>query len=422
MGEVERGCIGELDLVNYKNCLGGILCDVCDRENCNQNVYPDDRLRCFVCDSASDASCKENPANEKICPVFNENQVCVSKVTSVQSIVRGCSEQVQCENDNIYDCELCPLHSCNTAKLLNLRSVGNSGVWQDIPLTCLECEEDSCTTSENVNKVQCKNNPEQNCVTVFDGETVISRGCADPVYEKHIDHCRSNAGNCYECKSNECNSLTSKTSLTTCVTCESSTNLDCVEKPRTITPTRKCDGKCMTAVHLLAGRINPTYEVVRSCLNDKDSVDANACDGVNCKPCEGERCNIDIMEYNVLSCNHCLGDCEFVESKKCNLISNNDKCFMRFDATNTVVEMGCASKFTDEELTSNARDLFLCDDRDNCNQYNALPQENFCVLCNSNEDEACSTDPSKIAKLTSCKIPPHSSCFSKVNKGIFIDF
>lgn len=352
-----------------------------------------------------------------MCPVYNENQVCVSKVTSGEGIIRGCSEEVKCENDSLYDCEICTTNSCNKAKLLNLRSIGKPGAWQPLPLTCLQCEGEECssTPKENV----CQGDIEQNCVSVFSGDKVISRGCTADVYGQHIDHCRNNPGSCHECKSNKCNDLSSKATLKSCLSCASSTDPNCAENIDLITSYRQCSGKCMTALHPLTDDENPRFEIVRSCLNDKDSDDAEACNDNKCKACEGDKCNTDILEIKSLSCNHCVGDCELYESKKCSIYKENDQCFMRFDETNSVVEMGCASEFTEQELSENARDFFLCDG-DNCNDYPSLPKVNYCLYCNSNTNPDCASNPDKVTTATGCGTPPHSTCFSRINQGLFI--
>lgn len=414
-GSTERGCLNNLYDEEFVSCLNGSSdsCTACTGANCNNKIFPSDRATCHICDSASNSDCTSNPNSLSVCPRYEENDICVTSYRNGIT-TRGCGSSLVCDATNPRVCSKCQGAGCNTIDLAaNIDN--NFGKWQDLPLTCLKCEGDSCN-SETLEEETCSNNYEQDCVTVFDATgKVVRRGCEFTVSES----CAVSGNDCFNCKSNKCNTASAKTDFNECIYCNSNDDLNCVWNPLSSAHRkRQCQGGCMTALYASTSGDNPSYDLIRTCLNDKEAADQTKCSDEYCSACTGANCNSDNLPTERHSCYFCEnGDCQEPVSKMCPLYKADDQCFIWFDEFNSVEEMGCISSFRNQQIENilATKRALLCKG-DNCNDFSILPQAQECAVCDSNENPLCATNAFEIGSINSCSMMPYTDCYSKLKE------
>ena len=415
-GHTERGCLSSLPTDVFISCNDGhpdSKCKVCTDNNCNKNIYPSNRQRCYRCDSSSDPNCEDEPNTLQACPIYQTSDGCVTQW--VDGITRrGCSSEMTCKDLGRKNCRTCSGIGCNDIDLAS-QDIGKLGMFTGLPLTCYRCNGiESCSSSLGALDV-CTGNIEQTCVTAFDEDgNVVARGCSDSLEST----CQSDGKLCFDCKSNACNLARNENEFIDCISCDAENDKDCTFNVGSVKRSRKCYKTCMTALYPRTQDENPVYELVRTCLDDKDLDDRNICEtsqDPKCKSCSGEKCNTDDLGSRK-SCYQCKGDeCQDPKQQTCRAVMDHDQCFVQWDETSSIVEMGCKSKYDPEEVNIllKAQQLWLCDE-DNCNHFDNLPKAQRCLLCNSRTDSKCSTNPSEVKSTTNCAKEPYTQCYSRV--------
>lgn len=423
-GATERGCLSNLYDDEFTSCLNGTsaTCKSCKGNNCNSDIFPEDRLKCHICESTSDSNCEASPNSLATCPSYTSEDTCVTAIRN-DITYRGCSSSLVCDATNPRKCVKCSGEGCNTVNLAKKQD-DNYGKWQDLPLTCLTCVDSECNSAETTRSEVCELNNEQDCMTVFNTNgKVVRRGCADVVESEYGTYCDSNEGSCYGCKSNDCNTAESTAEYVECVYCDTNNNLECLWNPSSSEhKIRQCQGGCMTALYPSDSSTSPGYDLIRTCLNDKEQADQTTCIGGkddNCKACSDNECNIENVPEYRLSCFTCEGaNCEEPETQLCPLYKDNDQCYIRFDETNSVSEMGCVSSFRNQQLENiiKTKRVTICSG-DNCNTLNNLPMAQKCAVCHSEDDVSCAVQPIEIGSFDTCSMFPHTGCFSKLTES-----
>lgn len=420
-GTTERGCLSNLHDDEFLGCLNGTsrTCKSCGGDLCNIEIYPTNRLMCHICDSNVERSCENKPNSLSICPNYYPDDTCVTAFRN-NATYRGCSSSLACDVTNPLACVECIGNGCNTINLA-AKQDDNFGMWQDLPLICLSCSGHDCNSEQTTKSVVCRINNKQDCMTVFnDNGEVIVRGCSDNITS---EFCSVNDGNCYRCKSNKCNTATSISNFEDCVYCNSHNSHECVWDPLSDShKTRKCDGGCMTALYPSYGSNSSTFELIRSCLNDKELSAQKICisgKDKKCSACNSKKCNtIDIPE-NRLSCFSCKGElCVDPVAKLCPLYRESDQCFIQFDGRNSISEMGCVSSFRNQNLEGiiKTKRIHLCSGS-NCNRLSQLPGAQSCTVCNSTDNVFCAVDPLAIGTVRTCTMMPFTNCYSKLTRS-----
>lgn len=366
-----------------------------------------------MCSSSNSDSCETSPDASEICLTFTPDDKCVTLIDGNGFTVRGCSSQVTCDASDSSSCQICEGNDCNVSNLKR-KSDGKPGQWQSLPLTCLTCSGADDCKSGNTQQT-CSG--DEYCMTVFDSSgEVINRGCSNAVEELQGSYCDINYDHCFNCNSNLCNTASVISDYSECIYCDSKTNPECALNPTDVKQSRKCHGACMTALYPLTN--SSVYEVVRSCLDDKEETDQNVCvDGTSdeCKACSGPLCNVALLPESRLSCYSCIDDsCAEPEPSYCIKYKPNDQCFMLFNDRSDIVQMGCVSDLEDSFISNNLHRLYMCSSPDNCNGFENIPKTTMCALCDSNEDPDCASLPQNVPTVTQCTSLPHTQCFSKV--------
>ncbi|KAH8300340.1 hypothetical protein KR044_013243 [Drosophila immigrans] len=420
-GHTERGCMTTLEAEDYLECQSGsnaTKCTTCNGDNCNTNLQPvaADRLSCHVCHSEENANCEVSPDASALCVVHRPGQMCVTRIDVDGFTVRDCGDTLSCESDDPQSCQRCLGENCNTVNLQR-RSDGQPGGWgQQLPLSCLSCNDTTACAASSVPALACAGNSEY-CMTVLDASgQVQSRGCSNVVETAFSAYCDANDGKCHNCNSNDCNNAATVDSYTQCIYCESSVNSDCIADALLVTRRRQCNGKCMTAMKPVSG--TEGYDLVRGCLDDKDPEEQALCvagSDKNCVACEGDACNVAEIEVDRLSCNVCTDtdDCAEPDQAVCLNYSPTDRCYMLFDRTASVSAMGCRSDLTAYFIEDKLEFLWFCEGN-NCNSYANIPKPNTCKVCSSDDDENCAVDPNKITQYDNCNVLPNTGCMTRV--------
>lgn len=287
--------------------------------------------------------------------------------------------------------------------------------WHTGPINCYNCTdaEDCAAGAGRLRK--CEGNDAQSCVAVFASNgSVIERGCSD------ILESTCSTQECYECRSHGCNNLTSNAQLIECVSCDAASDENCYYDYELVTETRQCHGHCITALYPRTSDAGAPLELVRTCLDDLDLDDREACaEGTlaNCAACSTAKCNtVEIGTHG--SCNVCSGtaDCANPQSKTCRAVAANgqqEQCFIQLDEAGEVAEQGCLSQYnvSDVATLQSEKRLWLCTG-ENCNVISALPSPQECILCSSRTEKNCSIAPADTETFTTCSNTLNTDCYA----------
>lgn len=63
-GATVRGCKGVLTSADDRECSNNLTCSVSSGQGSNNKIIPQNRLKCYHCDSRVEASCSEKPTNK----------------------------------------------------------------------------------------------------------------------------------------------------------------------------------------------------------------------------------------------------------------------------------------------------------------------------------------------------------------------
>ncbi|EDW91184.1 uncharacterized protein LOC6530559 [Drosophila yakuba] len=289
--------------------------------------------------------------------------------------------------------------------------------WHSGPINCYECSTlDECSAGSGTLR-KCLGNDGQSCVAIFNSNgAVIERGCSDNLESS----CTASGDDCYECRSHGCNFLKTKENFLDCVVCDAQSDDNCVFDIELVTERRKCNQQCITALYPTNSEEGAPLELVRSCLDDLDLDDREACSEgslENCVACSTASCNKEELGVRG-SCNVCKGDCSNPQSKTCRAVPSGDKpesCFIEIDTSGAIYEMGCLSQYnvSDVTLMETNKQLWYCTG-DNCNVESALAKPQTCKLCSSRTDDDCAVAPENVESVTVCESLVNTDCYSRI--------
>ncbi|KAH8253968.1 hypothetical protein KR032_007880 [Drosophila birchii] len=394
-GVTQRGCVSSLPRAQLTACLAGTgLCQVCEGDHCNVDIYPADRRQCQRCNSLTDPNCSSAPDAGEPCLHYLEDEGCSAKLVDGETY-RGCQREFTCDDSDKQHCRMCSgKDNCNVADLLS-SNIGYPKLWATPPVNCYTCNGTDCQGASTGTLRKCVGNDEQNCATVFDESgLVVLRGCSDTLYEdaELLQYCDENAGNCKFCKSTGCNNATKLDTYVDCLFCDASDGPDCVRQVGDVSRTLSCQGSCFTGLYSRnRSQTNPVLDLARGCLDDLEYDDRVACAAgtlQNCVSCTGASCNKADVPEDRLSCNFCEDSaCENLGSQLCLGHRSEDQCYILVDDED-VKAMGCASDLEENFLVDNRRDLYLCSG-DDCNTKDKLQKPIACYVCDSISDDKC---------------------------------
>jgi len=118
-GFTVRGCAAELDEIILTNCSTE-TCGVCigiqfqPVFGCNNEIFPEHRRQCHICQEPVNGSCDGIPQDvPTVCDIFHPTDRCFVHRTAT-TITRGCMSDHRaslCANPS--DCHICELSGCN---------------------------------------------------------------------------------------------------------------------------------------------------------------------------------------------------------------------------------------------------------------------------------------------------------------------
>lgn len=218
-----RGCFSGDDNPNDK------FFKICTSDNCNTQVVPDHRIKCFQCDEKSNANCPISGSNYpplRFCQKYNTNAseecyVILDKKTN--KIRRGCVTDLEYDEKECEDgiCEICDFDGCNRVPK-----------YRNPSLFCVKCESssdrnNSCLWGHEFNVGEsCTNTVEfgtqELCFTSIGKDGGVKRGCLN---DQNTNVCENNS--CETCFTASCNRQ--NIVKQSCVICNSTTTPSCAE-------------------------------------------------------------------------------------------------------------------------------------------------------------------------------------------------
>lgn len=112
----ERGCVSDLDSQANALCVRGTDCSLCSSTSgtCNSLEYPTGWRRCFQCDSAVDATCKNAQSGvAPYCATYSSDSQCSTIVQQDGRTVRKCAAAGSQECTGSAKCHSCTTNGCN---------------------------------------------------------------------------------------------------------------------------------------------------------------------------------------------------------------------------------------------------------------------------------------------------------------------
>ncbi|XP_037828614.1 uncharacterized protein LOC119616326 [Lucilia sericata] len=158
---------------------------------------------------------------------------------------------------------------------------------------CYSCEGINCLrTSKIANKATCVD-PVDNCVTVFEGLTVVARGCYSILPEEYRNKCDNlSDSECHKCYKNLCNDR----GAISCLQCSSSNNKECSSAATNLETTR-CP--ISTSPNSYCYTRQSSGNIERGCLVDSNEqlkcLADNSCD--MCIPDGEMACNRESVDH-----------------------------------------------------------------------------------------------------------------------------
>lgn len=117
-GHTVRGCLADQSQSDFLDCYTGsnsTYCSTCNATSCNNEIFPADRLSCYVCNSNNDQACESSPTNATVCPIYSPEETCTQYLLN-STTIRGCSSQFPCAGEK---CSPCDTSACNDKDLNN---------------------------------------------------------------------------------------------------------------------------------------------------------------------------------------------------------------------------------------------------------------------------------------------------------------
>ncbi|XP_070502926.1 proprotein convertase subtilisin/kexin type 5-like [Chironomus tepperi] len=419
---LERGCLADITECNNS------ICKSCTGTNCNNAIFPEDRMSCKFCVGDS---CSNGPLKDKICTNYINNEGCITFFgTNNQVIYRDCYDdvpyetQVICDDPNNIECTKCSGSLCNTVIkrrgnkcfqcmgidcfhptigdivdclsecFIGVNENGETvrGCANNLDATslcgnstssCMKCNDDLCNgiVYPEHNRLSCLSCSGGDCLNIDSSkycevfgthETCVTVfNSLNQTTERgclstlsSAQYCTNNQAYCIQCQFDNCNVQTSPDQTNYCVSCNSKFDSDCVTNPKS-SSVIGCKGKCYS----------------RFAVNDNEIIERGCSDSIGSYvECEGERCNSVNFPSNRLTCFKCIGsdcdvsDLDMMKEPCLTYIANDTACLTIFNEGNVnwvdyskVVFKGCHSDVSKETQT-------LCDDSNDIS----------CTKCNGN--------------------------------------
>lgn len=198
-GITYRGCTKESDLPS--SCPSN-TCISCTENQCNQLVFPFNRLRCHQCVGTTEqcfGSLTGDSTQLALCKNYEAGEACYTTISSDRKTAyRGCMSDdapgsLLCTANGDSTCKRCTAFGCNTVAVVNSPS-----------LSCITCAstESDCAWGYSASEAdKCKNDiwigETESCYRVQSADGATHRGCT----MDDTDRCPENGVECEKCSS-----------------------------------------------------------------------------------------------------------------------------------------------------------------------------------------------------------------------------
>ncbi|XP_065076366.1 uncharacterized protein LOC135699970 [Ochlerotatus camptorhynchus] len=291
-GYTKRGCVEDFPGA----CENTSQCDTCQGKLCNDKILPEDHQRCHVCQGSKPECLNPIPGLVKACALYKPNDECYTRFENSTWVERDCLSSIEeetCEDE----CVKCSTVGCNDHK-----------AYQSNSLSCVTCEGETCRGM--VAGQQCSEQillgRQDSCYEYTDGDMVL-KGCLsdlDEDSEIKKDCANSREGLCRLCSQNDCNG-----DIFNCVSCDSSTNPECGEWMKPVSP---------DMLDICEGRRCVSYVDDEGFTHKGCSTETTACEqgDATCYECHESMCNNAAFPEDRILCYQC---------EECNYLTPTDR-------------------------------------------------------------------------------------------------
>ncbi|KAJ6648787.1 hypothetical protein Bhyg_04018 [Pseudolycoriella hygida] len=291
----------------------------CSGDNCNSNIYPENRLSCHKCVGVGCLVSNDLPTPTP-CQRYKEDDECFTYLYNGVA-TRGCLSESEamvtnCLNEHI--CSKCTSGGCNGKSIEDEECVVCDS---EIDINCVS------NLNETMQKVCPATAAGMGCYRFDDGGGMVKRGCLSSLLTYEVDECRREGETCKTCVGNNCNA---KVNFEKCRVCNSSTNVNCIRSPTSVT-TSTCRNYLDTCFSHVENNV-----VTRGCVLDQPTAVQTECARTSsdlCETCTGtSNCNNKIIDGEF-----CM-DCDSQEDPNCRTSLNHT---MRVQCNLAIKQLGC---------------------------------------------------------------------------------